>query len=231
MRSTRRAVLRFAPGSNGGPMKREPCPECRKAGRDTSGDNLSYYPDGGAHCFACGYHKHGDGSTVETARRHAKLTQPYVGRVMSLEHRHIDQKTTRLFDYRLAKVKGEVVEVSNYYRDGTVVAQHVRAPGKKFYWKGDTSNLPLFGQHLWSGQGKRIIVTEGEIDAMTISMRQKNRWPVGSLANGAQSAAKSIAENLEFLQGYDEVVLCFDNDDAGRPAAEAAAEKLPPGKG
>lgn len=167
---------------------------------------------------------------VETAKRSAKLTQPFVGKVMPLNHRHIDQKTARLFDYRLAKVKGEVVEVSNYYTDGTIVAQHVRAPGKRFFWRGDTSALPLFGQHLWSGVGKRIIVTEGEIDCMTISMLQKNRWPVVSIPNGSNSAAKNIAENMAFLTGYEEVVLCFDNDDAGRAAAEAAAEKLPPGK-
>lgn len=36
-----------------------PCPECRKNGRDTRGDNLAHYKDGSAHCFACQYHEYG----------------------------------------------------------------------------------------------------------------------------------------------------------------------------
>jgi hypothetical protein len=31
------------------------CPQCRKIGKDTKGDNLAVYPDGGKFCFACGY--------------------------------------------------------------------------------------------------------------------------------------------------------------------------------
>lgn len=35
------------------------CPECRKRGKDSRGDNLVEYADGGSHCFSCGYHTHG----------------------------------------------------------------------------------------------------------------------------------------------------------------------------
>lgn len=34
----------------------EPCPRCRKLGKDTRGDNLAVYSDGGKHCFSCGFH-------------------------------------------------------------------------------------------------------------------------------------------------------------------------------
>ena len=57
--------------------------------------------------------------------------------------------------------------------------------------------------------------------------------PHGSLSlyQMAQLAAKrAIQNNIEFLQGYDEIVLFFDNDDAGRKAAADAASVLPPGK-
>lgn len=36
-------------------VKHEQCPRCRANGRDTRGDNMGVYPDGGKHCFACGY--------------------------------------------------------------------------------------------------------------------------------------------------------------------------------
>lgn len=34
----------------------EACPKCRANGRDSRGDNLAIYDDGGAHCFACKHH-------------------------------------------------------------------------------------------------------------------------------------------------------------------------------
>lgn len=37
--------------------KTEPCPRCRRNGRDSRGDNLVIWPDESAHCFACGYHR------------------------------------------------------------------------------------------------------------------------------------------------------------------------------
>jgi len=36
-------------------VKHMPCPECRKQGKDRSGDNLAVYPDGGTFCFSCGH--------------------------------------------------------------------------------------------------------------------------------------------------------------------------------
>jgi twinkle protein len=53
---------------------------------------------------------------------------------------------------------------------------------------------------------------------------------VVSLPNGAQSARKALASELEWLLGFEEVVLCFDQDDAGRRAVEDCARLFPPGK-
>ena len=55
-------------------------------------------------------------------------------------------------------------------------------------------------------------------------------WPMVSLPSGAASAKKSIQKALDWLQGYEEVCLFFDNDEPGRKAAEEAASVLPPGK-
>ena len=210
-----------------------PCPACREQGKDRTGDNLVQYGEGrGAHCFACGYHEHGAEGLAER-KVSAKLTTSLTGAVRPLASRKIDEKTCRLYDYRLAKAGGKTVHVANYWRDGELVAQHVRTQKPKdFRWRGDASidTLPLFGQHLWSGEGKRVVVTEGEIDCLTISMLWKNRWPVVSLPSGVQSSESSIRANLSFLAGYDEIVLAFDNDEPGRLYAEKCAEILPPGK-
>jgi len=65
---------------------------------------------------------------------------------------------------------------------------------------------------------------------MSVYQATNGRLPVVSLPDGAAGAAKSIKDNIEFLNGYDTVVLCFDNDDAGREAAQAVSHILPPGK-
>lgn len=35
----------------------DPCPKCRANGKDSRGDNLVVYSDGGYHCFSCGNHR------------------------------------------------------------------------------------------------------------------------------------------------------------------------------
>jgi len=226
-------------------IRKEACPECRKAGKDKSGDNLVVYPEGkGSHCFACGYHVHGDTQTGPSKRISEKLTRPIEGEYRALSARKIDEKTCRLFGYRLckfdspdgsamARYKGSTIHVSDYWKDGEMVAQHLRfQKPKDFRWRGEANvdSLPLYGQWLWSGSGKRIVITEGEIDCLTISSLQKNRWPVVSLPSGVQSSEASIRANLEFLSGYEEIVLCFDSDEPGRLFAQKCAEILPPGK-
>jgi len=51
-----------------------------------------------------------------------------------------------------------------------------------------------------------------------------------SLPSGAAAAKKSIQRAIPWLQGYEEIVLFFDNDEAGRKATEEAASVLPPSK-
>lgn len=74
-----------------------------------------------------------------------------------------------------------------------------------------------------------MVITEGELDALSCIEAMPN-WPMVSLPNGADSARKSIQKQLEWLQGYEEIVLFFDNDEAGRKAVEASAPVLPAGR-
>ena len=96
-----------------------------------------------------------------------------------------------------------------------LLTQKLRFPNKDFMFIGDTKNVSLYGQWLWRDKGKRIIVCEGAVDALSMSQALNNKWPVVSVAHGAQGAKKDIQKNLEWLCGYDSVVILFDNDDAG----------------
>lgn len=208
---------------------RERCPECAEQGLDKSGDNLAVYSDGHVHCFACGYHRNSNQQHHQV--RHKENIKMLRGAFSELSHRRIEEKTCRQYDYQIAVVNGLDVEIANYHdQSGDIVAQHVRGPNKQFAWKGSPRQVQLFGQHLWKVGGKRLVITEGEIDCMTVCQLLGGTWPVVSIPNGAQSAVKSIKDNLEFVSSYNEVVICFDMDDAGQEAAKSIAEILPPGK-
>jgi twinkle protein len=110
------------------------------------------------------------------------------------------------------------------------VCAKLRFKDKGFMMIGDGANAPLYGQHLWRDGGKRLVITEGELDAMSMSQVQGNRWPVVSIPNGAQSAAASVKRELEWVEKFDTVIFMFDMDEPGQAAAKAAAELLTPGK-
>jgi twinkle protein len=213
---------------------KEPCPKCREKGEDTSGDNLVKYSDGHGYCFACNHYLRADGTApVESTLKEApKDWKPIAGKIEALTHRNLREATARLFGYRVATKQstGEKVEVASYYKDGELVAQHLRFPDKQFRWIGDAKKVPLWGQHLWKMNGRRLIITEGEIDCMSVAQAQDLKWPVVSLPGGAAGAVRAVRDNYDFVASYQEIVLCFDNDDAGRKAAKLVAELLPPGR-
>ena len=135
----------------------------------------------------------------------------------------------------------EVCQKYRCYRDGRSLRFHyfdnsgvctgakVKGPDKNFHWEGSNDDHRFFGQHLFPSSGKRVVITEGEIDAMSCYQAMPG-WPMVSVPDGAKSAKRSIQRQLEWLQGYEEIVLFFDNDDVGREAAKDAASVLPPGK-
>ena len=154
------------------------------------------------------------------------------GEVVGLPKRGITEETCRKFGYMVGQNRsGRNVQVASYRgEDGSVVAQHTRDAEKNFAWIGDAKQAGLFGQHLAKGTGRRIVVTEGEIDCLSVSQAFGNTWDVVSIPNGAQQARKAIAKALEFLEGYDQVVLWFDSDEPGREATAECSGMFTPGK-
>jgi twinkle protein len=98
---------------------------------------------------------------------------------------------------------------------------------KKFGALGNTRGGELFGQTACGSGGSFVVVTEGEDDALTIwqCLVERSELPgwtpaVVSLSHGAASAVKDVAANLEYLDQFDRVILCFDEDDAGKQAID-----------
>ena len=145
--------------------------------------------------------------------------------------RGLTEETCRKWQIGVSQLGDDGVRVFPYVsKDGTLVAQKVRPAQKSgMRFLGDAKDATLFGQHLWPAGGKMVVITEGEIDALSISQVQNHKWPVVSVPNGAQGARKALQKNLEWLNSFETVVLWFDDDDPGREAAQSCASLFKPG--
>jgi twinkle protein len=153
------------------------------------------------------------------------------GSYQDLGSRGLRAETLKKFGYRLGEFNGTPCHIAPYCdKDGNVVAQKLRLPGKEFKFVGEPKVVrQLFGQNVWGSGGRKVVVTEGEIDAMSVAQAQDLKWPVVSVVNGA-SDDKTIAKALDWLETYDEVIFMYDADAPGREGALAAAALLSPGK-
>ena len=135
---------------------------------------------------------------------------------------------------------GEVCE--QYYpvtQEGLLVGYKVREVPKNFYSIGRTgADCEMFGQFKFNRGGKYLLITEGEIDALSSyqmiydynkSKGSDFETAVVSPTTGAQSK-KQIAKNYAFCDTFDQIVLCYDSDKAGQEAAEEVVKYLPKGK-
>lgn len=219
---------------------------CPRAGCGSSDAN-AVYANGNTHCFSCGGTtfankdhavKENEDTTDEVGELETWVPDMAAAReadgslltpeIRALDARKINLETVRKFNYGYANGK----QVATYCdAEGNPVAQKLRDKDKNFSWVGSPKKAGLFGQQLWTPHPKkRIVVTEGEIDCLSVSQVQENKWAVVSVPNGAASAARDIRKHLEWLSGFKEVVICFDNDEAGQKAAKEVAALLPPNK-
>lgn len=155
------------------------------------------------------------------------------GTTSALPKRNITEETAEKWGYEVGKdKKGKTVQIANYCdASGKRVAQKLRYANKDFTVVGDLkAATPLYGQWLWRDKGRMVVITEGEIDALSVSQLQNNKYAVASVPNGAQGAKKAFAKALDWLEGFETVVIMFDNDDPGREAAKECAAILTPGK-
>lgn len=209
-------------------LRHEPCEHCG------SSDAKAVYSDGHGYCFSCNKHFKGEKDNVVQLHKDED-PKPFSGFVAGfpreLSKRKLTTETCKLWDYTVGKYHNQSVQVANYKNlAGETVAQKIRFPNKDFVFIGDTKNAGLYGMHLWKDGGKMVTVVEGEIDALSLSQVQGNKWAVVSVPNGAAGAKKAVMKNLDWLCKFETVVLMFDNDEQGIKAAKECAAVLPPNK-
>ena len=194
-----------------------PCSNCG------SSDGNSLYSDGHTYCFVCHDRTGGDNDVIHSQRM--TKTVHLTGSAERLQKRNISEKTNQFYQiYR----DGNSLRFPYYDESGVLQGVKIKTKPKDFRYEGVSTDT-LFGQHRFPTTGKRIVITEGELDAASC-YEAMSGWPMVSLPHGAASAKKDLQKQIPLLQGYKEIVLLFDSDEAGSKAAKDAASVLPPGK-
>lgn len=219
----------------------QPCPDCG------SSDALAIY-DNGTHCFSCDKSRKGSDSphnrsftiNIDSTRG---ITENYMKDLDNIKNYPSAAMPERGITEDVAKKYGVKVECSEstglpekyffpYYKDGHIIGYKVRhVDEKKFYSVGNISGAELFGSQVVGEKGKLVIITEGEMDTLAAYQMMKEsgkNYKVVSLPTGAN--VKSIRENKGFLEGFETIMLNFDNDEVGMKACKEAQEVLSVGK-
>ena len=149
--------------------------------------------------------------------------------IRGLASRHITYATAEHFGVRIgvSPKDGEtpVYTLFPRYRKGALVGWKAKLPKGNIppYVSSGGPNVDLFGSNKIKPQGKKIYITEGEIDCLSLYQVLKENsgiqgWepPVVSFPDGAQSGLKSLVNASELLDGYEEIVLVLDNDEVGK---------------
>jgi twinkle protein len=216
-----------------------PCPDC------SSSDAVSLNENGSAKCFSCNtffpnYDGIIKGGTVVNMTNQSKsksdntFLTSYTGSYGALTDRSISEKTATKYGVKIVKDRNNNVaqHIYPFFNGSEVVGTKTRyVDNKNFSCNGTFEGTGLFGEQLHGNTGgKYLTITEGECDAMAVDELFQGKWAVVSVKRGASSAVKDVRESIEFVESFDNVVLCFDNDKAGKEAAKAVAKILKPNK-
>lgn len=208
---------------NGNFMYHTLCNNCGSTDANAVYDNDTTY------CFSCKKSTFLKGQEIKGAKvvqnSNTEFT-PIDIEYKELSARGIKQSIAQQYSYGYNNGQ----HICNYFnKDGEVVAQKFRNKNKEFHWIGNAKKITLFGMNLFKpDKRKKLIITEGEIDALSIAQLDNGKWPVVSIPNGAASAVRDIQKHLDYCMGFKEVVLCFDNDKPGIEASIEVAKLLPP---
>ncbi|QLF88474.1 AAA protein [Pelagibacter phage Kolga EXVC016S] len=208
--------------------------ECSKC---SSSDANAVYSDGSTYCFSCK-------ASTQAGSKDTAVEFNVVQTQLSLEEiallsiepiRNISKKV--LYD---AGVKVEYDQnrnvISHFYPitiNKKVKAYKKRIVATKNFRVVGKAEVPELFNQVNCGRYKNLVITEGEIDCLSILemlTKAKAKFDVVSIVNGAQSARRNIASNLDFVNKYDKVFLAFDNDEPGIEAANDVAHIIKPGK-
>lgn len=207
-------------------------------------------------CFACGEfvpHPYGDPVKTDTLPQPKQKTEEEIQEelhevaaypTVTVESRKLRAEALSEFGVKVALNESDgktpIAICYPYEIKGKLIGFKIKSlDGKKnFYSVGSLKGADLFGWSRAIASGaRRLIIVEGEDDAIAltriIDRLTKEQYTdykpvVVSLAHGSGSVKRDLTRfKSEINRYFKEVIICFDNDDAGAEAVKQAMLILP----
>ncbi len=130
--------------------------------------------------------------------------------------------------YRIESVGNNEIAFPYIDRKGEIIQRSYislnRTPdGKKISMQDKGANKMFFGLHLLKTDARKIIITEGQVDCMTLTtVGVENAVSMPAGVNNLEW----IDVHWDLLMSMDEIILAFDQDDAGRDCVGRVAKRL-----
>lgn len=96
---------------------------------------------------------------------------------------------------------------------------------RKTYKSNAAGSVAEYSFH-WNGRGERLFLFEAPIDMLSFISMNLDGWKSNCYAACCGVGDRVVFQMMKDNPNIKEVVLCLDNDDAGRTAAERMTEKL-----
>lgn len=217
----------MAEQTKGSFVRHENCEACG------SSDAKAVYSNGSAFCFKCRQYFKSGGEKVSAknivvkpkeTRQSIKIEEVALLPFKDMKSRKLSKEVMEFFEVR-TETNEDGTSKKHYYPYGDAFKVRDIAT-KQFYWMGKSD--ALFGMDKFTQGGKRVIVVEGEIDALSVAQacyeKYQKFYPVVSLQSA--TGMKSLTKSRDWLLSFSEIYLYFDQDDAGREALEHAIKAL-----
>ena len=212
-------------------IKHTSCNSC------SSSDANAVYSDGSTYCFSCKASSQA-GSHETTVEFNVVQTQLSLEEIALLPVEPIRNVSKKVLYNAGVKVEYDQDRnvMSHFYPitiNKKIKAYKKRIVATKDFRVVGKAEVPELFNQVNCGRYKNLVITEGEIDCLSVLemlTKAKAQFDVVSIVNGAQSARRNIASNLDFVNKYEKVFLAFDNDEPGAAAATDAAHVIKPGK-
>lgn len=209
-------------------MKRIQCPKCLDRGQD----NLVIFPDGHGYCFACGYLLMTMKTKNEKRNKKTSVVVPSNAQTpcSGIEHKNIKQDT--LVKWGVLEIDDSYELVFPYYDTNKKL---IGLKYRDFYAETELGKpkketisvdgeLDFFGLHM-CGTRRELYIWEGETDTLNAYQQLPMCNHVG--IPGTAHLHRILKKNAMWIREFYKIIICFDNDDAGREAMAVAEELLP----
>lgn len=213
------------------------CPDCRSRGRDSSGNHLMLFENGGAYCNRCGYRE--DKFSGEANEKILKSPEQIKEQLDAIsqypiwdtDYRGIKAETYAKYGVRKGVSERDgttpIEQLYPYGAKGALSSYNVRILDPKgFYGQGNRTASEPFGIGIArrNSTKQRIIICEDELSTMSVaqvlSEYTKNaEWMPAVI--GLTFSPQGIVQDLgrpeirDFLLSFKEIIFALDADEAG----------------